>query len=116
MSAALSNPTPQLWFNTQAFVNPPLYTFGNVGKLLPDVRSPGTVNWDLSAIKNTRFKERYNLQFRMEMFNFLNHVNYGAPNTAFVAGPNGLNSSGTFGVITSARDPRSIQFALKFLF
>jgi hypothetical protein len=115
-SAKLDNPTPTRWFNTDAFVNPPLFTVGNTGRVLPDVRNPGTVNWDLSAIKNTTITEKVTLQFRAEAFNFLNHVNYGRPNGGFSAGPDGRNQSATFGVITSARDARVMQFGLKVLF
>jgi hypothetical protein len=115
-SAASSNPTASAWFNTSVFVNPPDFTFGNVSRALPDVRSPGSVNWDLSLMKNTRLTERVGLQFRAEAFNVLNHVNYGQPNTTFVPGTNGLNSSGSFGVISSARDPRQVQLGLKLHF
>ena len=104
------------WFDTDQFVNPTDYTYGTIGRVLPDVRGPGTVNWDLSLIKNTRIKERYNLQFRAEAFNFLNHVNLGIPNGSFSAGTNGKNISGSFGTITTARDARNIQFGLKFIF
>jgi hypothetical protein len=115
-SAKIDDPSAAKWFNTDAFVNPAIYTYGNVGRVLPDVRGPGTFNWDLSFIKNTRVRERINLQFRAEMFNFMNNVNLGIPNQFFVAGPNGRNQSGTFGTITSARDPRNIQLGLKLLF
>jgi hypothetical protein len=116
VSAKLDNPTAARWFDTTQFVNPAPFTFGNVGRTLPDVRAPGTVNWDLSFIKNTRLVERGNLQFRAEMFNFLNHVNLGIPNTGFSPGPDGRNQSGAFGTITSARDARTIQLALKLSF
>jgi hypothetical protein len=115
-SARLDNPTRERWFDTGAFVNPPNYTFGNVGRVLPDVRAPGTVNFDLSLIKGTRITERVNLQFRAEAFNFLNHVNLGLPNTSFGAGPDGRNSSATFGTISSARDARVMQLGLKVIF
>jgi len=115
-SAALDNPTAAKWFDTTAFINPAQFTFGNVGRALPDVRTPGTVNWDLSFIKNTRVTERLNVQFRTEMFNVMNHVNLGAPNASFSPGPTGLNQSGSFGVITSARDARTIQLSLKLMF
>ena len=115
-SAMLDEPTAQRWFNTEAFVNPANFTYGNIGHVLPDVRGPGTVNWDLSLIKNTRLTERINLQFRAEAFNFMNAVNLGLPNGGFSDGPNGRNQSGTFGTITSARDARNIQFGLKLLF
>ena len=42
------NGTALRWFDTTQFVNPDNYTYGNVGRVLPDVRGPGTVNWDLS--------------------------------------------------------------------
>jgi hypothetical protein len=122
VSAKLDNPTRERWFDTTQFINPVIYTYGNVGRVLPDVRSPGTVNWDLSVIKNTRFGERFNLQFRAEAFNFLNWVNLGIPNTGavagtgFVPGPDGRNRSGTFGTITTARDARNIQLGLKLIF
>ncbi|HYZ86308.1 MAG TPA: hypothetical protein VE621_17985, partial [Bryobacteraceae bacterium] len=116
VSAKLDNPDRNGWFDKTQFINPPLYTFGNVGRTLPDVRGPGTVNWDLSVIKNTRFAERYNLQFRAEAFNFLNAVNLGLPNLTFVPGADGRNTSGAFGTITTARDARNIQLALKFIF
>jgi hypothetical protein len=115
-SAKIDNPTAQRWFDTSVFINPPDFTFGNVGRTLPDVRAPGTFNWDLSAIKNTRITESVNLQFRAEAFNFLNSVNLNAPSTGFSPGPGGKNVSATFGTITGARDARSIQLGLKVIF
>ncbi len=115
-SAKLDNPTAARWFDTQQFVNPPNFTYGNVGRMLPDVREPGTINWDLSVIKNTTIRERFSLQFRAEAFNFMNHVNLGRPATGFSPGANGFNQSGSFGVITSADDARIIQFGLKLIF
>jgi len=104
------------WFDTTQFVNPPAWTFGNVGRTLPDVRGPGIVSMDSSLIKNTRIRERFNLQFRAEAFNVLNKTNFLNPGTTFGAGANGLNNNANFGVVTGARDPRNIQLALKLLF
>ena len=115
-SAKLQSPTQYEWFDTTAFVNPPTYTYGNVGRTLPDVRTPGAENMDLSLIKDTRIRERVRLQFRAEAFNVLNHVNLSAPSTGFSPGANGYNASATFGTITSARDPRHGQLALKLIF
>jgi len=115
-SAKLDNPSRNGWFDTNQFINPPDFTWGNIGRVLPDVRTPGTVNWDLSLMKNTKITERVNLQFRAEAFNFLNHVNLGTPNVTFVAGPDGKNRSGSFGLITSARDARIGQMGLKIIF
>ncbi|MBI1354220.1 MAG: hypothetical protein GC160_07730 [Acidobacteria bacterium] len=118
VSAALPGDqrTAARWFDTTQFVNPAPFTFGNVGRSLPDVRHPGVINWDLSMIKNTQVSERLNIQFRAEAFNFLNHTNYGLVNDTFVAGPDGKNSSGSFGTITSSRDARVIQLGLKLIF
>lgn len=115
-SAKLDRRSSANWFDTSQFVNPPNYTYGNVSRTLPDVRTPGTVNWDLSCVKNVRWSERFNLQFRAESFNFMNHVNLKAPDVTFVPGADGKNRSGSFGIITGSRDARVIQFALKLTF
>ncbi len=115
-SARLDNPTRERWFDTMQFVNPPNFTYGNLGRMLPDVREPGIVNWDLSLMKNTNLSERVKLQFRAEAFNFTNRVNLGRPGTGFSPGPTGFNQSAAFGVITSADDARILQFGLKLLF
>jgi len=116
VSAKLDNPTPAQWFNTQAFVNPPTYTFGNLGRTLPDVRNPGIIQVDLSLTKNTHITEKTNLQFRAEAFNVANHVNLGLVSATFSPGATGYNISSTFGTITSARDPRNVQLGMKFIF
>jgi len=108
--------TDRRWFDTTQFLNPPQFELGNVGRTIPDVRHPGTVNFDFSMIKDTRITERVNLQFRFESFNTLNHVNYGLVNDNFGAGPDGRNSSATFGTIVTARDARINQLALKLIF
>jgi hypothetical protein len=84
--------------------------------VLPDVRGPGTVNFDLSVIKDTRIRERVTLQFRAESFNFLNKVNLGQPSGSFSPGADGKNANANFGTISSARDARINQLALKVIF
>ncbi len=116
VSAKLSNPTAERWFDTTQFVNPPNFTFGNLGRALPDVRSPGIINFDVSAIKDTFLTEGLRLQFRAEAFNVFNKTNLGSPGVGFSAGPDGRNQSATFGTITSSRDPRIIQFGLRLVF
>ena len=61
-----------------------------------------------SLVKNTALSERLNLQFRAEFFNLFNHPNFNLPDN-FLGSP-------SFGQITSARDPRHIQFGVKLLF
>jgi hypothetical protein len=97
------------WFNKAAFTLPPAFTFGNLARTLPDVRSPGIANYNVAVFKNTAITERVGLQFRTEIFNLFNRVQFNSP---------GL-SLGTpqFGVISGQyNDPRLIQFALRLLF
>ena len=102
----LSDPTTLQWFNTAAFAFPAPGTFGNAGRNI--LEGPGFQNVNASLLKNTRITERVNLQFRAEAFNLFNHPNFNLPDN-FLGSP-------TFGRITSARDPRHIQFGLKLLF
>jgi len=96
------------FFDTSTFTLPNAFTFGNVSRTLPDVRGPGIVNFDLSLIKNTRIRERFNVQFRAEAFNAFNDTNFGLPGTAI--------GSPAAGVISSASDSRIVQFGLKLSF
>ena len=96
------------WFDTTAFVAPPLFTYGNVPRVLSDVRGPGYVSFDFSLIKNIRLSERTGLQFRSEFFNVTNRVNFDQPNGTF--------TSSAFGTITNADEPRRVQFGLKLNF
>jgi hypothetical protein len=63
---------------------------------------------DLPAFKNFPLTERQRIQFRAEAFNLENWTNFNNPVSTV--------SSGTFGRITAAYDPRVLQFALKMLF
>lgn len=116
VSARLENGTAARWFDTSQFINPPNFTFGNVGRTIPDVRHPGAFNIDFSLIKDTQITERIKLQFRAEAFNLTNRVNLGLANDSFGAGPDGRNASASFGTITSSRDARVGQLALKLYF
>jgi hypothetical protein len=60
------------------------------------------------VFKNIFLTESPQLQFRSEFFNPLNRVNYNQPDTSF--------TSGNFGRITSAGEPRHVQFGLKLYF
>ena len=110
-SAALDGSTKSRldrWFNTSVFSQPTPFTFGNTSRTLPDVRTPGLNNVDFSITKITRITERVTNQFRAEFFNGFNHPNFGSPGT-------GLGNA-TFGVISSALDPRIIQLGMKIVF
>ena len=57
------------YFTTSDFSFNAPFTFGNTPRLMPDLRGPGTDNFDVSLFKNTRIAEKYQLQFRAEAFN-----------------------------------------------
>jgi hypothetical protein len=108
-SAALSDPTPHLWFDTSQFSAPPSYTFGNAPRTYSGLRDDGTRNIDLSMMKNTRIRERLTLQFRAEAFNLTNTPRFAPPGQS-------LGAAG-FGVVTTqSNQPRVLQFALKLMF
>jgi hypothetical protein len=97
------------YFNAAAFNTPAPFTYGNVARLVPWLRGPGTANVDLSAAKNIPITERFRLQFRFETFNSFNHPEFGLPNT-------GIGSPNAGVISTQANSPRDIQFGLKLMF
>jgi hypothetical protein len=98
--------TIQRWFETGAFVAPPLYTFGNAESLC--VIMPGLVNFDFGLKKAFTIKEGMRIEYRAEFFNAFNHTNFGRPGVALGA-PD-------FGVISTAGPARIVQMGLKLVF
>jgi hypothetical protein len=91
-----TNASRQLGQNRRVFPT----RFGNL-------RTDGVNNVDASLIKNIRIVERFQAQFRAEMFNALNRTQFNGPETN--------PTSGNFGRITSAANlPRALQLALRF--
>ncbi|PYV41497.1 MAG: hypothetical protein DMG09_04585 [Acidobacteria bacterium] len=93
------------WFNSDAFSVQPLGTFGTANRRF--FHGPGFNNWNFGLHKDTQIREGINLQIRVEAFNAFNHAQFGAPNGNF--------SSSRFGIVGSAREPRILQLAAKFL-
>jgi outer membrane receptor protein involved in Fe transport len=103
---------------------PPLVCFnlrGNAGRNI--MNGPGITSLDFSVFKNNhirRISENFNVQFRVEMFNIINHPNFGPPgpgdgNTDIFASdgtPNGIAGA----LVRTTVPERQIQFALKFIF
>ena len=58
------------YFNTSAFQQAQLGTFGNAGRNI--LRGPGTFQVDFSAMKNFVIRERLRFQYRAEFFNLFN--------------------------------------------
>ena len=104
---------PHQYFTPQAFVPPVNGTYGNLGR--NTLTGPGIGELDFSALKNIPINERLRLQVRAELFNIVNHANFGTPNTVvFTSATSG--PSPTAGVITStSTTSRQVQFGLKLL-
>ena len=98
--------TVERFFNTDCLVRQVPMRYGTAGRSV--IIGPGTIGIDLGVRKDTPITEKVNLQFRAEFFNLPNHPNFTPPN-------NRLGNT-LFGRVTSARDPRIIQFGLKLAF
>jgi len=96
------------WFSGSDFANPPLGQFNN-GTQRTICCGPGLNNTDFSVHKLITLTESKYMQFRAEIFNIANHTQFTNPDGNIGDGP-------LFGKITSARDPRLVQFALKLFF
>lgn len=94
------------WFDLAAFTTQAQYTYGNSGRNILD--GPGNKNLDLSLAKSFAVTEKVRVQFRAESFNATNTANFGFPAA-------NINAAGV-GTITSAAEPRRVQFALKAVF
>ena len=122
----------QYFSDPTCFTLPALGTEGNSGR--NTFRGPINQSHDLALFKNFSIVEKVKLQFRAEMFNFLNHANFNGPNTnindnnAIVTsltsplyGTFNANASGAvtrnFGLVTTRTDDRrTVQLALKLTF
>lgn len=97
------------WFDTSTFALPGPWAFGNSARTMPDIRSHGIANYDFTVFKNTQINERFGVQFRTEVFNLFNRVQFGYPGTA--AGV------AQFGVVSGQyNNPRLVQMALRLIF
>ena len=107
---------PGTLFNTCAFATNTIDgSFGNAGRNI--ILGPGFQNWDISLFKTFPVSESKRLEFRAEFFNAFNHVNLQFSNPNNIAENIATeNGSPGFGFAQAARDPRFIQFALKFYF
>jgi hypothetical protein len=105
-SPDLSNPSIAKWFDTSAFVPSPTGTWGNSG--VGVILGPSAWNVDVALSRSFRVTELQRIDFRAEAFNLFNHARFGNPDAI-------LNSP-TYGQILTARDPRILQGALKYVF
>jgi len=90
---------------TNATVNPG--TIGNAPRSI--CCGPGLNNWDMSFTKETQLSERFQMEFRSDIFNVWNHAQ-------FYSVDGDISDGSTFGQVQHVHDPRLVQFSLKFRF
>ena len=127
---------PNQWFNPSMFhlqpmvpcPNNPALTCGTLGDAARGIlRGPDLGDWDFSLVKDTAvplLDKQGSVEFRAEIFNILNHTNFGMPASATVF--NGATSvlgayqqaplAGVGQITTTVTTSRQIQFALKLIF
>jgi len=121
-------------FNPAAFTEPP--TDPNTGAVLRQgdlgrnaLRGFGAAQWDFAVHRDFPIHESLKLQFRTEIFNVLNHPNFGQPDNNLEDATFGLSTNtlaqylsggpsgtGGFSSLYQIGGPRSMQFALKLIF
>jgi hypothetical protein len=99
------------YFNEAAFSQPDPDVYGNAPRTLPNYRTFGQHNCDITLMKNFKFTENKSVMFRFEAFNMTNTPTFGRPDEAY--------GSSTFGQINGyapGNGPRQLQVAIKFYY
>ena len=94
------------WFDTGAFANPAPLTFGNAPR--SGLRAAPVITTDATLEKSFSITERFRFEVRGELYNLLNHAIFNVP--GFTLG------AADFGVVSSARAPRTAQVAMRLSF
>ena len=105
---------PNLFDNTNSASSSPgpspvqLGTIGNAPRTI--CCSPLLQNWDMSFLKETQLSDRFQMEFRGDVFNIWNHAQF------YTIDGNASNQGTTFGQVQHVHDPRLVQLALKLRF
>ena len=109
----VENPTPERWFNPEAFSQPDDFTLGNGPRTHPQLRGPGEQFHHLSLTKRIELTSDTSLEFVTEAFNFPNLANLNDPDTRIGSEENpNLNA----GRIIGSTGGRVMQVGLRILF
>jgi hypothetical protein len=106
---------PSAYLNRAAFTSPAAGTYSDLRPFT--IVNPSSFQNDFALTRTFKLAGAQSMQFRWEVFNVINHVNFGTvpPGTTTAPLVTALNSA-SFGQIQTAGDPRIMQFALKFTF
>lgn len=95
------------YFNPNSFALSALGTVGNSPRTI--CCGPGISDTDFAVLKNIALSETKHFEFRAEIFNIFNHTQFYNPD-------GNITDGSQFGQVTQVKDPRLMQFALKFYF
>lgn len=113
VSPGAFDPAKDLYLNISAFSQPVPFTFGDVGRVEPDLRGFTLWNEDVALFKRTfipSISEQFNVEFRAEFFNIFNRVVFTDPAV-------NVNTPASFGRVSGQRnEPRNIQFMIRISF
>lgn len=109
----VDDPSPHLWFNPAAFVNPDDFTIGNAPRTHPTLRAPSSQNHDLSLTKRMSLSQEQSLEFIATALNFVNHANWNDPDSR-IGTADAPNTNA--GRITGSRGGRVLQLGLRVTF
>jgi hypothetical protein len=113
---------PNNQFNEAAFVLPSSSSFGDVPRNAG--RGPDFAQFDLAFMKHTPITEKWNVEFRTDIFNIVNHPNFANPDGnvfttnsagAIINDPGFGRSTSTVGSLIGTGTSRQIQFSLKII-
>ncbi|HEU4386530.1 MAG TPA: hypothetical protein VFV34_01950, partial [Blastocatellia bacterium] len=111
---------PSRWFDPACYALQPFGTLGDVPR--HGITGPGFINLDLALLKRTKISEKFEAQFRAEVFNVGNHPNFRSPstppgNTLFSGAVSAPTSNPNAGrILSTVNSSRQIQFGLKLVF
>jgi hypothetical protein len=101
------------WYNPCAFQRPATGTYGDLGR--NTIIGPGEQDIDLALAKTFELTESVRAIFRVEMFNVLNHANFGLPTIGAIQA-NGLPNGSAGSITTTLTPSRQMQFGLRIEF
>jgi hypothetical protein len=109
----VSNQSPELWFNPNAFSHPADFTLGSGPRTHPTLRNPSTQSNDLSLAKRFSIDQERAFEFTASAFNFINLGIWNDPDTNIGTAD---SPNANAGRIIGSRGGRVIQLGLRFSF
>jgi hypothetical protein len=113
VNAKVANPSPNLWFNPAAFIQPADFTLGDVSRADPELRNPMYQNYDLSLEKRIVLDPQMTLAFGAVVLNFLNHANWNNPDSVIGSATTPNTDAGK---IIGSTGGRIVQLSMRFSF